>query len=112
MMITVVETIFGTNPAEDQKRYYSFPLPVPQHSSYRQALSFNAFFYRVRSPKNWTENRLFIARRPDEMTELDQAEIHDPLACADIFAFYRVIGYDPKRRRYVTGERIRKSTLG
>lgn len=106
-MIHVIETIFGKTAREDQKRYYTFPLPLPLGAGYRQVISFNAFF-RGLIGRNMTERRLFVARMPDELTRFDKESIHDPIACQDIFDFYRVIGYDHRKRRYTTGERIAK----
>lgn len=107
MLIHVIETIFGTTAADDQKRYYTFPLPVALGAGYPQVLSFNAFFRSI-AGRNMTERRLFVARTPDELTRFDKESIHDPRACQDIFDFYRVIGYDHRKRRYASGERIPK----
>lgn len=109
-LIHVIETIFGTTASDDQKRYYTFVLPLPLGAGYRHVMSFNAFFRGV-SGRNMTERRLFVARTPDELTRGDQESIHDPQACQDIFDFYRVIGYDHRKRRYTTGERIPKPNV-
>lgn len=105
--VRVTETTF--RPDADDKRYYVFRLPdVGEPGFYRQVVSYNAFFNSV-SCRNWTNRRLFVARRPggDWAAKYDEVP-DDAIVCADIWDFYERIGFDYRRKRYRTGEIIPK----
>lgn len=97
----IIETIF----ADEQKKYYTFELPVG--SSYRQVTSFNAFFYSRSHPRNWTNKRLFIARSPDELLSHEKLAATSATKLTDIYEFFNMIGYDYKSKTYLSGERAR-----
>jgi hypothetical protein len=113
--IHVTETIF-LDDNRDGKRYYTFSLPLAIGAGYRQVTSYNAFFHssprvgtRTKRAPNWTDKRLFYATIGSD--PIFDAEAGDPTPYADIYAFFAAIGYDYRRKRYTSGERMRRVLL-
>lgn len=100
----VLETFFDDRP----QRVYKLTTPgVSEPGFYRQAVSLGGFFFSTRSPKaNVTEVRQFTYHSEGEpmwLPDVPPIEIN-----GGIPQFFEVIGYNPKTRKYASGERNKR----
>lgn len=90
----------------DRQNFYYLLLPdVREDGFYRQAMSFNAFFYSMRKPqanvtkdRQWTaddEAGIEIRKRYNRHVDWANLRTFD-----SIWAFYDFIGYDYKKRKH------------
>lgn len=114
--VLVIETFFG----ERKQNFYYLMMPAPSESGfYRDTRSFNAFFNSTRNPKaNVTETRQFtwedefgIQIRKDSGFRKD-IDWDGLKTFAGVGEFFEAIGYDPKARRYASGEAMKSWSNG
>lgn len=113
--VLVSETIFGPadDPNREEKRFYVFSMGLPMGPGYRHVTSYNAFFHsrnRNRKRRNWTDRRLFYPTLVG-FDPKPRYPISEPIVLADIYAFFEAIGYDYKKGKYLSGERMRVSKI-
>lgn len=97
-LVTVIEL-----PSCRHIAYVSFVLPrITEDGGYRDATSFNAFFHSSRHP-NRTKTRLFYVEDDEEVPGWKRNSIEKTgcTAVRDIWAFYKHIGYDYKRQKFL-----------
>lgn len=107
--VLVTQTRFTPN----RQTFFWVSMPeVREPGFYRAAVSFNAFFNSMRNPKaNVTEVRQFTADLEDDaavrMKFRPDVGWDQLRTFASIWEFYRFVGYDHRRRRYNSGERMK-----
>lgn len=79
--------------------YHEFYLPHVTEGGYRQIVSFNAFFHGMKK-RNWNKNKLY--HLTDEITMKFCQYKSKTVKHKDIWAFYKAIGYNYKRKKYMT----------
>lgn len=72
---------------------------------YQQTRSLNAFFFSTRNPiVHVTFIRQFTIHREGEPMDLPDVS---HIEVTGIYEFYKLIGYDRKNRKYLSGERMK-----
>lgn len=88
-------------------RYHFFDLPSIAENGHRTIASYNAFFNGTRH-RNQTKTRLYYGRHFDDI-EKDRFNLRDAIPSlsaipiekhADLWAFYKAIGYDYKKNKH------------
>jgi hypothetical protein len=83
--------------------YHAFNLPnVSEPGFYRSVGSFNAFFNSGKKGRHWTKHKLYHQMDDISLGWHKKCYINlETIEHKDIWEFYKYIGYDYKRKKYM-----------
>lgn len=82
--------------------YHKFDLPNPgEQGFYRSTTSFNSFFYSSKMRNRKGKTTLFYAKDGEELMYWGLEEGTPVIEYANIWDFYKAIGYDYKSKKYL-----------
>lgn len=104
----ISETVAG-----EDKAIYLFSLDGKRKFDYRARVSANAFFFGIKH-RNWKKDgTLYYARREDEFERHKESwkrveeavgksfPLPEPIELADLWSFYKQVGYDYKTKKWL-----------
>lgn len=90
---------------------YSFTMPTPGENDYKRSIAYFRTLFKPRGSNlnSMTDRRTMMAFTDEQIHDIDRNFSMPRMELKDIFDFFREIGWDYKKRKYITGERPLKA---